>query len=113
MRDRTVRAVSCADVAKDHERGRAVLPALTNVRAMRFLADRVQVEVAHELAEPEVVRPARRLHLEPAGLSLRQRFASVSAHDLVKRLAHVVNVRGGIYSTPERSNRYNIVRQLL
>ena len=48
VRDRAVGAVSRADVAENHERRGAVLPALADVGAVRLLADRVQVEVAHQ-----------------------------------------------------------------
>ncbi len=83
-----VGAVSRADVAEDHERRRAVLPALADVWAMRFLADRVEVEVAHQLLELEISWPAGCADLEPRRLPLRERFDSVAASDLVKRLAH-------------------------
>ena len=59
MRDRAVGAVPRADVAEDHERGGAVLPALADVRAVRFLADGMEVELAHQLLEPEVIADRR------------------------------------------------------
>ena len=88
MRDGAVGAVPRADVAEDHEGRGAVLPALADVRAVRFLADRVEVELAHQLLEPEVLRPAGSANLEPARLSLGQRFDAVAAGDLIQRLAH-------------------------
>src|ERR1019366_9404827 len=96
MRDGAVRAVPRADVTEDHEGGRAVLPALADVGAMRFLADRVQVEFAHEVLQVNVVTPAGSLHLEPAGLPLRQRFAAVPAHDVIEGFAHLMNVERGL-----------------
>ena len=44
-----------ATLAVDHERGRAVGPALEDVRAAGVLADRDQLELAHRPLEPEVV----------------------------------------------------------
>ena len=64
--DRAVAAVPRAHVAQDHEGGGGVLPALADVRAVRLLAHGVQVEVAHEPAQADVVGAARRAHLEPA-----------------------------------------------
>jgi hypothetical protein len=84
-----VGAVPSTDVAQDHEGRGAVLPALADVRAVRFLADRVEVEVAHELLEAQVVRASGRLHLEPGGLPLRKRLGPMPAHDLVEGFAHV------------------------
>src|SRR4029079_14276773 len=54
--------------AEDHERGGAVVPALADVRAIRFLAHRVQPELAHDALEPEIVLRPRRADLEPLGL---------------------------------------------
>jgi hypothetical protein len=39
MRDRAISAIPRTDVAKDHERRGAMLPALTDVRAMRLFTD--------------------------------------------------------------------------
>ena len=44
-----------ADVAEDHERRRPVMPALADVRAARVLADGVQLQLAHDALEPQVV----------------------------------------------------------
>ena len=49
VRHGAVAAGARADVAEDHERGRAVVPALADVRAVRLLADGVQPEVPHQL----------------------------------------------------------------
>ena len=59
--DGAVGAVPRADVAEDHERRGAVLPALADVGAVRFLADGVEVELAHQVLEAQVVGPAGRL----------------------------------------------------
>jgi hypothetical protein len=83
VRHGAVRAVPRAHVAQHHERGRAVLPALTDVGAVGFLADGVQVEVAHQLLESQVLRATRSANFEPARLSLGQRFDAVSTGDLV------------------------------
>src|SRR5207237_6369938 len=88
MRDRAVRAVSRAHVAEDHEGGGAVLPTLANVGATRLLADRMQVERAHQLLEMQVVGPARRAHLEPTRLPLRERLDAMASEDLMEFFAH-------------------------
>ena len=82
VRDRAVGAGARADVAEDHEGGRAVVPALADVRAVRVLADGVELEVAHDAAQPEVVLRPRRAHLQPLGLGL------AGLHELQRRFNH-------------------------
>src|SRR3982750_977326 len=72
--DRTVRTVSRTDVAEDHEGRGPVLPALANVGAVCLFADGVKIELAHQMLQPQILRAARRLDLEPARLPFRQRF---------------------------------------
>ena len=73
VRDGAVRAGARADVAEDHERRRPVVPALADVGTARFLAHRVQVEIAHQPLEAQVARRPRRTDLQPC----RLRFARV------------------------------------
>jgi hypothetical protein len=47
-----------------------VLPAFSDVGAVRLLTDRVELQVAHHVLQGDVVRAARGLYLEPGGLSL-------------------------------------------
>src|SRR5207247_4702965 len=54
MGDGTIRARARADVAENHERGGAVMPALADVRTLRLFADRVQVEVAHQALDTQI-----------------------------------------------------------
>ena len=68
VRHRAVAARTGADVAENHERRRPVVPALTDVRAARLLADGVELAVAHHALEPQVVRRPGRAHLQPLGL---------------------------------------------
>ena len=69
VRHRAVGAVPRADVAHDQEGGRPVVPALAHVGAVRLLADGVELQFPHQAADLDVARPARGLHLEPAGLA--------------------------------------------
>src|SRR5438874_1936634 len=66
-------AAARARVAEDHERGRAPLPALADVRARGLLADRVKVLVADEPGQLAVALTAWRRHLEPRRLALADR----------------------------------------
>ena len=62
-----------AAVAEDHERGGAVGPALVDVGAAGLLADRVQVEAAHQVLQLAVLaaEPGPDLHpLRPPSLDL-------------------------------------------
>src|SRR6185312_12451254 len=73
VRHRAVRTISRADVAENHERGRTMLPAFADVRAMRFLADGMQAKFAHERAQALVILSARR-----------------APHDLVQGIRHSI-----------------------
>src|ERR1044072_2443268 len=68
--DRAVRTVARAHVAQDHERGGAVLPALTDVGAMGLLAHGVKPVVAHQLLQGDVIGPAGSGDLEPRRLAI-------------------------------------------
>ena len=62
-------AAASADVAEDHERGGAALPALADVGAVGLLADRVEVVLLDRLLQAAVGRPAGRRDLEPGRLA--------------------------------------------
>src|SRR5207245_11630684 len=69
VRYRAVGAVARADVAQDHEGRGLVLPALADVGAMRRFADGVELQLAHQLLQGEVVGPPWSRHPEPGGLA--------------------------------------------
>src|SRR6185436_17807360 len=74
-------AAAGADVAEDHEGRRPALPALTDVRAVRLLADRVQALPSDLGLEPAVGRATGRRHLQPgrlAGAPERDRSVALS-----------------------------------
>src|SRR5207253_25502 len=52
---------------QDHERRRPRAPALENIRAARFLADRVQGQVVHQARHRKLIEIARDADLEPGG----------------------------------------------
>src|SRR5687768_47834 len=83
MRDCAIRAVARADVPQNHEGRGAVLPALTYIGAARLFTDRVEVELAHHVLEPQVVGSTWRPHLQPRRLPLRERLGTMTTHDLV------------------------------
>ena len=70
MHDIAVAARPRARVTEDHESRRAMSPAFTDVRTGRFLAHRVEVEVAHEPLNVEIAWASRRADLEPFGLPI-------------------------------------------
>src|SRR6185369_17339755 len=59
-----------AGVAEDHHRRVLLGPALTNVRAGRFLAHRGEIEVPHQTARRVITFADRRLDANPVGLAL-------------------------------------------
>ena len=67
--DRAIAAVARADVAENHEGRGSFFPALTDVRTVGFLADGVEIPLAHEPAQSEVVRTAGSANLEPGRLA--------------------------------------------
>ena len=70
MRDRAIGARPRAHVAEDHERGRAVVPALPDVGAAGVLAHGVQLQLLHDALQPDEVGRAGRAHLQPFRLGL-------------------------------------------
>src|SRR5213078_1681729 len=63
-----------ARVAEDHERGRAALPAVADVRAGGLLADRVEVLGVDLPAQLAIARAAGQRHLEPRRLAGAERL---------------------------------------
>ena len=59
VRDTTVLAGARAYVTENHERGRSVFPALSDVRTAGFLTYSVKALGPHHLLEAEIVRPTR------------------------------------------------------
>ena len=62
---RTERAAPRADLAENHERRRPGAPAFEDVRAARFLADRVQRQIVHQLRHRKLIERAWNADLEP------------------------------------------------
>src|SRR6185436_15395454 len=65
-----------ADIAQNHERRGAMVPAFADVRAPRILTHGVQLQVVHDALETDVVLRPGRTDLEPGGLRLAR------AHEL-------------------------------
>src|SRR6185295_1893105 len=63
-------AMTCADVAAEHEGRGAVGPAFENVRTARFLADGVQVETFDQLQHLVLIRRVAEADAQPFGLWL-------------------------------------------
>src|SRR3546814_15388703 len=57
-----------AGVTEDHHRRMLFRPAFADVRAGRFLANRMQIELAHQLARFGITGASRRLDANPVGL---------------------------------------------
>ena len=83
------RAGAGAGVAHDHHGGVALRPALADVGAGGFLADRVQAVFAHQGAGLVVDRMGGRLHPDPGGLAL----------DRVVRAVRLLRVAEGGFGT--------------
>src|SRR5690349_11809942 len=74
--DRAVAASARARIAEQQEGRGTEAPALADIRAMRLLADGMQVEAAHEMAQILVVRARGRTGLDPR----RPRWARRTRH---------------------------------
>src|SRR5712691_6558489 len=68
VRNGAVSAVPRADVAQDHEGRGRLFPALADVRAVRLLADRMEIPLSHQPLQADVVWPARRADFQPSRL---------------------------------------------
>src|SRR3954467_1363986 len=98
VRDVAKRAAARADVAEDHESGRALAEALRDVWARGFLAHSVQLLVAQNLLDLAEARiGARRAHADPRRLGqrgLREDGGVFSRPlSLAPRLTHVQSFR--------------------
>jgi hypothetical protein len=62
---------------------------------MSLLAHGMEVELTHELLEPEVVRSPWGSDFQPTGLTLREWFDAVTPDDLIKSLAHRFGISEG------------------
>src|SRR5262245_5359591 len=63
-------AVARADVAAEHESRRAIRPALKDVWATRFLANRVEIETFNQLQDVVLVSRITQSNAEPLGFGL-------------------------------------------
>jgi hypothetical protein len=63
-------AMPRADIPTEHERCRAIRPALENVRTLRFLANGVQVQAFNQLEQMVLIRRVAQTNLQPLGLWL-------------------------------------------
>ena len=73
--DRAVGAATRALIAQDKESRGARVPALALVGTARLLADGVELEVAHELADLAEVRPIVEADLDPVRAASRHLLA--------------------------------------
>jgi hypothetical protein len=64
-------ATAGADVPQDHEGGGLLVPALADIGAAGALAYRVQMLLAHELFEFDIIVAVRQLHFKPGIMALR------------------------------------------
>ncbi len=81
-----VAGVDCAELARarahrahQHDRRSAVVPALADVRADRFLADRREPMLAHRRTQPLEALAGRHAGLQPRRLRLARRLLTVRA----------------------------------
>src|SRR5690606_4020034 len=58
---------------------------------VRLLAHRVEVQLAHHVAETAVVLSARCLDLQPRRLALRKRLVPATSKNLIQGLAHAAS----------------------
>jgi hypothetical protein len=61
-----------ADVAAEHEGGGAVRPTLEDIRAARFLTDRVQIQPLDQIEHMILIRRVADANLQPVGLAPRR-----------------------------------------
>jgi len=77
----TESAGPCTLLTSDHERGSASSPAIVNIGALRFLADRIQLVLKHissNIIESDLSIPSGQICLEPRGQSFARFFPSLN-----------------------------------
>ena len=94
MSDRAVGTIAGANITQNHEGRGPMFPALADVGTVRFLTHRMEVELAHQALELQVVGPAGRFYLEPRRFPLGERLGAVTPHDLIKSLWHLSGPTG-------------------
>jgi len=99
MRHGTVRARPRAHLAENHERRRAVVPALADVGALGFLAHGVELQLPHEVPQPCVVRRPGRAHLQPFG------FGRPGSRHERNQVAHSVDYSGDAMRAADRPSK--------
>ena|SRR5436853_4629159 len=70
LTDRAESAVARADIAAEHERCRPIRPAFENIRALRFLTNRVQIQALNQLEQMILVRRIAQTNPQPFGFRL-------------------------------------------
>ena len=99
--DRAEAAGARADLAHQHDRGGAGVPALADVRALGFLADRRQPVLAHRAAHVVEAAASRHRSAQPGGLAARrQRRPRARRLDAVLDRGEALSVR---YFSPLRA----------
>ena len=93
-------AAAGAGVAEDHERRRAALPAVADVRAGGLLADGVQPLGVHLLAQLAVARAARARDLEPGAACARRNAAHASPNARAPRSPPGLRASGCVTRAP-------------
>ena len=82
-------AAACADVAADHERCRAIAPALVAVGAEPALTDRMQAVLMNDLLRVAIVVVGQHARPHPLGFGDMRRTAEEQAEELV--VAHAAD----------------------
>src|ERR1700674_1282128 len=90
-------ASTCANIPKDHESRGAMLPALAHVGAAGALADRVQVEDAHDAFQVLVALPPENLDAQPIRARVRTRQRRRRTRDDVERRGHGLRLEPSFY----------------
>ncbi len=81
-----------AHIAQDHHRRMLLGPAFADVRAGRFLANRIQPLSPHQLAGLMIGRTGRRLHANPVGLAQTLRLGRVTGHGDRSDIVHAPQI---------------------
>src|SRR5215469_7195406 len=76
--DRAVRAIARTHVAHQHEGGGAMRKAFADIRAARFLADRMQLELGENSLGAKVLGRRRRADFDPVGMLTFRHFEQSS-----------------------------------
>src|SRR3546814_10138520 len=94
-----------ADGAEDHHGRMLLLPAFAEVRAGGFLTDRVQLQVAHQLARLGHFRRGRGLGADPVRLAQHRGIRAMRSEEHTSELPSLMRISYAVFCLKKKKNK--------